>query len=175
MTTHNVRVDAIEATTEKARTDPAAAALEVKLQGEWRVDEADRQFGGKVVFPKGETVFEADFPPFLGGEGRAPTPLAYCFYGAMCCYGATFATQAAMAGMSIKAMSIRLHLTVDFRTALGLGDFPPMDQFRFEVDVETDADEATVERVKTLAEERCPAIWAMRNPVPYSITTTKSG
>jgi len=25
-----------------------------------------------------------------------------------------------------------------------------------------------VQRVKDLADERCPAIWAMRNPVPYT-------
>jgi uncharacterized OsmC-like protein len=115
---HNVRLGQITDTATKAHTDPAAARLEVSLGGEWHVGESERQFSGPVKYPHGETVFEADFPPFLGGEGRAPTPLAYCFYGAMCCYGATFATQAAMAGVELGAMRITLRLGVDFRTAL---------------------------------------------------------
>ena len=116
-------------------------------------------------------MFESDFPPFLGGEGRAPTPLAYCFYGAMCCYGATFATQAAMAGVELR--SLQISLSVDFRAALGLGDVPPLSSFDFQVEVETDASDNDVQRVKSLADERCPAIWAMQNPVAYSTSARK--
>ena len=165
---HNVRVDQIDDTRTKASKDPSAASLTVNLDGLWHSDESSTQFSGKVAFPRGEVLFEADFPPFLGGEGRAPTPLAYCFYGAMCCYGATFATQAAMAGISLNDLRINLQLEVDFRTALGLGEFPPISEFRFEVEVGTDAFDEDVQHVKKLADERCPAIWAMDNRVPYS-------
>jgi len=165
---HNVRVEQIERTREAARSDPSAGLLDVALTGEFRTDEASRQFGGVVKFPAGEILFEADFPAFLGGDGRAPTPLAYCFYGAMCCYGATFGTQAAMAGVELRALRIGLQLSVDFRSALGLGEYPPLSAFAFEVEVETDASDEDVQRVKDLADERCPAIWAMRNPVPYT-------
>jgi uncharacterized OsmC-like protein len=170
---HNVRLDQIEATAKAAVDDPTAAKLEVKLDGGWRVDEESPQFAGIVKFPKGEKLFEADFPPFLGGEGRAPTPLAYCFYGAMCCYGVTFATQAAMAGVSLRSLQISLSLSVDFRAALGLGDVPPLSSFDFQVEVETDAPDEDVQRVKSLADERCPAIWAMQNPVAYSTIARK--
>ena len=165
---HNVRVDHIEDTRTKASQDPSAASLSVNLDGLWHSDESHTQFTGKVAFAQGEALFEADFPPFLGGEGRAPTPLAYCFYGAMCCYGATFATQAAIASISLNDLRINLQLEVDFRTALGLGEFPPISEFRFEVEVSTDASDEDVQRVKKLADERCPAIWAMGNRVPYS-------
>jgi len=170
---HNVRIDQLEATAKAAVDDPAAAKLDVKLDGAWRVVEERPQFAGIVKFPKGETSFEADFPPFLGGDGRAPTPLAYCFYGAMCCYGATFATQAAMTGVALKSLQISLSLSVDFRAALGLGDVPPLSSFDFQVDVETDASDDDVQHVKRLADERCPAIWAMQNPVAYSTMARK--
>lgn len=170
---HNVRVDRIEETRTRSRQDPAAATLQVNLTGAWHTSEEDVQFTGPVAFPEGEVTFEADFPPFLGGDGRAPTPLAYCFYGAMCCYGATFATQAAIAGVEIRDLRINLQLEVDFRTALGLGEFPPISEFRFTVDVATDAPESDVQRVKELADERCPAIWAMDNKVPYTTSATK--
>jgi uncharacterized OsmC-like protein len=170
---HNVRVDQIERTAEDARRDASVAKVQINLQGEWRAGDSMAQFGGPVEFPQGELILQADFPPFLGGEGRAPSPLAYCFYGAMSCYGSTFATQAAMAGVHVDEMRIRLTLGVDFRTALGLGEFPPLSEFRFDVEVKTDASEEDVARVKTLTDERCPAIWAMQNPVSFSTTARK--
>jgi len=170
---HNVRVDQINQTREKAKDDPKAAMLDVAISGEWNADDSQVQFMGPLKFVAGETEMQADFPPFLGGAGRAPTPLGYCFYGAMCCYGSTFATQAAMAGMEIKSLQIRLKLSVDFRGSLGMGEFPPFDRFDFEVDVSTDADESEVQKVKELADQRCPAMWAMQNPVPFSIKVQK--
>lgn len=74
---------------------------------------------------------------------------------------------------SIPGLKINLQLEVDFRTSLGLGEFPPMSTFRFSVDVETDASDDDVQRVKKLADERCPAIWAMDNKVPYTTTAAK--
>lgn len=171
---HNVRVDAINETKAKADQDPSAGRLEVQLSGEWRSDATRSQFGGDVKFPQGAALFEADFPPFLGGEGRAPTPLAYCFYGAMCCYGATFATQAAMAGIDLRGLTISLTLAVDFRSALGLGEFTPMEPFIFTVTAETDASDDDVQRVKALADDRCPAIWAMNNKVAYTTTANRA-
>ena len=40
--------------------------------------------------------------------------------------------------------------------------------FRFEIEVETDASDADVARVKQLADERCPAMWAMDHQVPHT-------
>jgi uncharacterized OsmC-like protein len=171
---HNVRVDLIEQTREAAKDDSSAAQLDVNLDGKWRVTDSEPQFAGTVKFPQGEIVFEADFPPFLGGEGRAPTPLAYCFYGAMCCYGATFATQAAIAGVPLEDLQINLKLSVDFRSALGIGEFPPLSGFTFDVRVETSASDDDIQRVKELADARCPAIWAMSNPVPHTITAGRA-
>lgn len=171
---HNVRVENARRTAETAKTEPAAAQLKVELAGEWRVDESKPQFGGTVKFPKGETVFEADFPPFLSGEGRAPSPLIYCFWGALSCYASTFAMQAAMAGVEIKGLRSRLRLNVDFRGALGVADVPPLDTFKFEIAVDTDASDEDIARVKQLAEERCPAIWAMDHPVPHTIEVSRA-
>lgn len=170
---HNVRVENAKQTAEKARSDPAAAQLNVDLAGEWRLDESKPQFGGTVKFPKGETLLEADFPPFLSGDGRAPSPLIYCFFGALSCYASTFAMQAAMAGVELKGLRARLRLNVDFRGALGVADAQPLDTFRFELAVDTAASDADIERIKRLAEERCPAIWAMDHPVPHTIEVSR--
>lgn len=173
-TMHNVRVDAAKGTAERAKTDPSVAQHKVDLSGEWRVDDSRPQFGATVKFPKGEVVFETDFPAWLTGDGRAPSPLLYCFYGALSCYVSTFAMQAAMTGMSIRSLRGRLRLTVDFRPALGVADVPPFDAFAFDVEVGTDASEADVARVKKLADERCPAIWSMQHQVPYTTTARRA-
>ena len=172
---HNVRVDNARQTAEKAKSDPTAAQLKVDLAGDWRVDDSKPQFGGTVKFAKGETVFEADFPAFLSGEGRAPSPLIYCFWGALSCYASTFAMQAAMAGIEIRSLRSRLRLNVDFRGALGVADVLPLDTFRFEIEVETEASDADVARVKLLADERCPAIWAMDHQVPHTTDVRRAG
>ena len=117
---HNVRVDQITTKTNECIDNPQAATIEFNLAGEWRVLNDQKQFGGNVSFPQGELLLESDFPPFLGGEGRAPSALAYCFYGAMSCYGSTFSTQAAMASIKLDEMKIKLKLSVDFRAALGM-------------------------------------------------------
>ena len=166
---HNVDVAALRETVSRAEGDPSEARLGVHLEGGWNADDADVQFSGDVAFPMGSVTFTADFPSFLGGKGRAPTPLGCCFYGAMCCYGATFATQAALAGVEISSLAISLDLEVDFRAALGMGDFEPMSDFRFRLEVETNASDEELAAVKQLTNERCPAIWAMKNPVPHHI------
>jgi uncharacterized OsmC-like protein len=171
---HNVRIDNARQSAEKAETDPSAAQSKIDLVGEWRVDATKPQFGGTVKFAKGETVFEADFPAFLSGDGRAPSPLIHCFWGALSCYASTFAMQAAMAGIEIKALRSRLRLNVDFRGALGVADVEPLDVFRFEIDVQTDASDVDIARVKQLADERCPAIWAMDHQVPHTTDVRRS-
>ena len=170
---HNVRVDQINEKAQECTQNSDAATIEFNLEGEWRVSDQEKQFGGSLSYPQGELELNADFPPFLGGEGRAPSALAYCFYGAMSCYGSTFATQAAMAGIVLDEMKINLKLNVDFRGALGLGSFPPLNGFKFNVKVKSSASDDQVQMVKELTDERCPAIWAMQNPVPFTTAASK--
>ena len=170
---HNVRLDQIHDKVAECQKNADAAKMEFNLEGEWRTSDDDKQFGGLLSFPQGELELNADFPPFLGGEGRAPSALAYCFYGAMSCYGSTFATQAAMAGVALDEMKINLKLNVDFRGALGLGSFPPLKDFQFNVQVKSSASDKEVQNIKQLTDERCPAIWAMQNPVPFTTVVTK--
>ena len=170
---HNVRVEEINKIAKQSHEDPSVAQLDFNFEGDWNTDPDKIQFKGSVKFPKGELTLEADFPEFLGGNGRAPSALTYCFFGAMSCYGSTFATQAAMAGIQLQEMKINLKLGVDFRSALGVGDFAPMKGFMFEVMVKSDANEEDIQNIKKLTDERCPAIWAMQNPVPFSTSAKK--
>ncbi len=70
-------------------------------------------------------------------------------------------------------MKINLSLGVDFRSALGVGQFPPMKGFNFKVSVKSNASDEDIQKIKELTDERCPAIWAMQNPVPFTTSATK--
>ena len=74
---------------------------------------------------------------------------------------------------SLLTMKINLKLNVDFRGALGLGSFPPLKDFQFNVQVKSTASDEEVQKIKQLTDERCPAIWAMQNPVPFTTIATK--
>lgn len=172
---NNIRIDQVRATLEKAKSDEKAVQIPMDLAGEWRMDENLPQFGGNLKLPTGETVtFESDFPPFLGGQGRKPSPLMYCFWGGMSCFASTFALTAAQEGVGIEGLSVRMTGLIDFHQGLGIGDQPPVKDLRWHVMVDSGADQATLERLLALAEERCPASWMMRNVVPLSVGISKA-
>src|SRR5690606_28364211 len=81
---HNVDVESVEATARAAADDPAAVCQQVSFTGEWQTESGAPQFRGLIPVPGAEpVVFEADFPPPMGGSGAAPNPLAYCFWGGL--------------------------------------------------------------------------------------------
>ena len=48
-----------------------------------------------------------------------------------------------------------------------------MTGFEFNVKIKSDASDVDIQRVKELTDERCPAIWAMQNPVPFTTDAAK--
>lgn len=166
----NVLIDNVRATLGRSKVDEKVVQIPMDITGEWRMDEHQPQFGGNVKLASGEIVmFESDFPPFLGGQGRKPTPLMYCFWGGMSCFASTFALAAALEGIEISSLSVRMTGLVDFHQGLGIGDQPPISDLRWDITVESEADQETLDRLLLLAEERCPASWMMKNVVPLSV------
>ncbi len=161
----NLNLEAVEESAAKARQEPAALQQNVSLGGEWELTEGQPQFRGRIPYPHGEIEFTADFPPPLGGTGAAPSPLAYCFWGGLACYAMTFATEAAREGIEVSRLHATVEATVDMAPALGATDSPPVEQIRWTLDVKTDVDAATLERLKQQADDRCPGAYCIRNPI----------
>lgn len=171
---NNINLTALQQSIEKAKTDTTVLQIPLNLEGEWRMDETKPQFGGSFKIPSGEEVMqESDFPPFLGGGGRRPSPLQYCFWGGMACYASTFMLTAVSENIPIKRMKIRTTGTIDFNQAVGLGDSPPISGLTWEISVESDAAQEELDRLNTLAEERCPASWMMKNIVEFKARVKK--
>ena len=167
---HNVNVEALNETVEKARENPAAVRQQAEFSGEWNVQEGPPQFRGTIPHPGGEMIFEADFPPPMGGTGSAPNPLAYCFWGGLACYAMTFAQEAARQGVQLRALRAHAEAEVDQTRALGLSDRPPVDQVDWRLEVDADADADKLEELKRLADEHCPGVFCLRNPIALNTT-----
>lgn len=163
---HNVNVEAVEATARHAAEDPAAVKQPVAFEGAWQTEAGMPQFRGTIPVPGAEPViFEADFPPPMGGSGAAPNPLAYCFWGGLACYAMSYAQEAARQGVRIRALRARVEAEVDMSRALGASDRPPVERIDWQLEVEADAPAETLEELKRLADEHCPGAYCIRNPV----------
>ncbi len=162
---HNVNVEALSETIEKARADAGAMKQQVSFDGEWQVD-AGPQFVATIPVPSGDPVtFQADFPPPMGGTGAAPNPLAYCFWGGLACYAMTYAQEAAKRGVQIRGLRARVDAEVDMTRALGVSETPPVERIDWHLEVDADAPRETLEQLKRLADAQCPGVYCVREPV----------
>jgi uncharacterized OsmC-like protein len=163
---HNVNVKAVEATAAAARANPDAVIGPVAFGGEWQTAEGAPQFRATIPVPNGApVVFEADFPPPMGGTGSAPNPLAYCFWGGLACYAMTFAQEAAREGVELRGLRAQVRARVDQSRALGVSDRPPVDRIDWTLDVDADASAQALDELKRRADERCPGAYCIRNPI----------
>ncbi len=162
---HNVNLDALNATIEKAKQDPSAVVMATAFDGEWNTG-GGPQFTATIPVPDGSSVtFAADFPPPMGGTGAAPNPLAFCFWGGLACYAMTFAQEAAKAGVEIRALRARVEAQVDQSRALGVTDNPPVQQIDWTLHVDADGDPGQLDAIKQTADDHCPGVYCLRNPI----------
>ncbi len=162
---HNLNLDAIEQSAVKAQREPDSLRQHVELAGDWQNDQGQPQFRAMIPYPQGSVEFTADFPPPLGGSGAAPSPLAYCFWGGLACYAMTFATEAARAGVDVRALHGTVEADVDMSRSLGTSNNPPVEEIRWTLEVASDASAETIEQLKRLADDRCPGAYCIRNPI----------
>ncbi len=163
---HNVNVETVEQAAEQAQADPSSVRQPVELSGEWQVTAGAPQFRATIPYPNGEVEFSCDFPPPLGGTGAAPNPLVYCLWGGIACYAMTFALEAARAGVELRALRGTITTEVDQSRALAVSERPPVEQITWELDVDADASAELLEDLRSLADDRCPGVYCMRNEIP---------
>jgi uncharacterized OsmC-like protein len=159
---------AVQQFEEQVRKNPSAARKTQVIEGEWVLGDGGLQFQSRIQFEGGETVFEADNPTFMGGGGRRPGPMHYCFYGLASCYTGTFATMAAMLGITLKRLTTRVEADVNFSRVFGVNDAPTMEEVRVTLRVESDAPEEKIKEAEELALQRCPVVFTLQNPVKLS-------
>jgi len=168
MKVNNVNVQAVGAFVEQVKANPALARKQKKVEGEWVLENGQPQFKAVMAHAKGERTVEADFAPFMGGEGLAPDPIQYCLYGLAACYAATFAGLAAAQGVELKRLKVVAENLVNLSRSLGLSDDPVVEQVSLSLQVESDADKVKLAELERLARERCPGVYCLSNPIPIN-------
>jgi uncharacterized OsmC-like protein len=163
---HNVNVEALEQTAATARANPAAVVNHVAFEGAWQTTPGAPQFRATIPVPNGAAVvFEADYPPPMGGNGVAPNPLAYCFWGGLACYAMTYAQEAARRGIELRGLRARVETDLDLSRALGVSDRPPVERIDWHLEVEADAAPELLDELRAASDAHCPGAYCIRNPI----------
>lgn len=162
---NNVDLNKVMEFGDQIKGDASKAKKTQVIEGEWLLSEGGAQFKSTIHFEGGQTAFEMDSPTFMGGSGKLPGPMHYCFYGLASCYTATFATMAAMLGIALKKLTTRVEADVNFSRVFGLGDQPVMEEVRVILNVMSDATDEKIKEAETLAIQRCPVVFTLKNPV----------
>ena len=166
---NHVNMESLTKLVEAIKGDPANARITPKVTGKWIFEEGQPQFRSDIEVEGGTFTVDADMPTSLGGWGSAPSPLHYCLYGLASCYAFTFAALAAMEGVALRKLEVETEGHIDVSKVFGLSDDPIVEEVRWRVVVDSDADDQTIERLKKLAEERCPAVYCLTNPIKLTI------
>lgn len=162
---NNINTEKLKATVEDVKKDLSKAKKTNKIEGDWNLGQGS-QFRATVQFEGGKVTMEADQPSFLGGGGTQPGPMIYCLYGSASCYAATFATMAAMEGITLKKLRIVAESGIDFSRVFGLSNNPIAEKVKFTLFVESDAPAEKIKKLEELSRERCPAVYCLTNPIP---------
>ncbi|MEW6034632.1 MAG: OsmC family protein [Chloroflexota bacterium] len=169
-TLNNVNVSMLGQVVKEAESDKSKVKRTQRVEGEWLLEEGGPQFRAEVSFEGGKVVFESDQPKNLGGGGTRPGPLHYCFFGLLACYTATFAAMAAQMGIKLRKLTAKLEGNLNFSRVFGLSREPVMEEIRVALHVESDAPRERLEEAEELARERCPAVFALTEPVKLNTT-----
>jgi uncharacterized OsmC-like protein len=171
MIVNNVNLSNINGFVEQGKKNRDLLKKVIKLEGEWILDPSKGyQFRTELAYEKGKQVIEIDSPTWLGGNGNRLSPMAYCIAGITSCFIATFASIAASKGIRLKRLTVSSNCTINFAKTFDVADEPINEAVNFEVNAEAEnASRQELEEVLRLAEDRCPAMYSMKNVIKTNV------
>jgi uncharacterized OsmC-like protein len=174
MIVNNVNLSNINGFVEQGKKNRDLLKKVIKLEGEWILDPSKGyQFRTELAYEKGKQVIEIDSPTWLGGNGNRLSPMAYCIAGITSCFIATFASIAASKGIRLKRLTVSSNCTINFAKTFDVADEPINEAVNFEVNAEAEnASRQELEEVLRLAEDRCPAMYSMKNVIKTNVRLT---
>ena len=169
MRVNNIELEQVSRAVEEFRAEPEKAVKTIAVEGVWQLDDPSVQFVATARAESGVFRLEVDSPRFLGGSGSRPGPMHYCLTGLSSCFMATLVGVASEKGIALKKAVVKASCVVDFSKPLGVRDVNPVRAIRFELSLESDESRERLEEVVREAEERCPAIYSLKNPLTPEI------
>ncbi|UCF20082.1 MAG: OsmC family protein [Gemmatimonadota bacterium] len=164
---NNVDVDAMHAFAAEIAKDPGAAKKLKSVTGRWVFTDGKPQFSADIDYPRGKLTTETDFAPFMGGAGLKPDPVSYCMYGFASCFAGTYAAVAAAEGVQISSLEVTVENEIDLSRPMGVADRPVTQGMKATLKVRSETPVEKLEEIMKLAEERCPGVYCITNPIPF--------
>ena len=166
MAINNMNLEGMKNFLEEVKQDLSKSKKSKKVECTWNFDQGRPQMGSKVQHPKGKTLLQSDFAPFMGGGGLAPDPIQYCLFGFAACFAGTFMAMATMMGIKIQSLKVSAENFMDLSKTLGVTGNPIVEKVKITTSVKSDAKEEQFKELERLARERCPGVYCLVNPIP---------
>ncbi len=154
------------------KKDRSKCKKTLEVKGRWKLDvEYGPQFELKLQTERaGEITVQTDETIILGGGGTAVHPVHYCMAGFCGCFSAAFAKWAAMVGIELTKLDIRIVADIDLTTGFGIEDnIPAVSDYKLEIFVESDASTEELNKVLEHTKNRCFCMYCITTPIEPKI------
>jgi uncharacterized OsmC-like protein len=181
-TVNGVDVDRLSGTIEAITTDPALARFQFRARNHWidggysRTTIKDFYGAGQEDATRTEPfTVDADEPPVLLGENRAPNTVEYVLHALAACVSGTIVYHAAARGIALDGVETTIQGDLDLHGFLGLdGNVRPgYEQIRVAINVTGDFDDDQLAELASLV-RYSPVRDIVTNPVPVAIDVARA-
>jgi uncharacterized OsmC-like protein len=165
---NRIDLDGFRKVQKEYKKDRSKCKKTLEVKGRWRLDvQYGPQFETKLKTERaGEITVQTDETIILGGGGTAVHPVHYCMAGFCGCFSAAFAKWAAMAGIELKKLEIRIIADIDLTTGFGIEDgIGAVDNYTLEIFVESDAPMEKLNEVLEFTKIRCFCMYCITTPI----------
>ncbi|WP_435320331.1 OsmC family protein [Haloarchaeobius sp. TZWSO28] len=132
---------------------------------------AESESETKTVVESREFEFVVDEPSSLGGTNDGPNPVEYLIGAWAGCLNVVVHTVSEERGIDLESVKIEIEGDLDPRKFLGIDEDvrAGYQEISVRIEIDSDADEETLEALGTEVEERCPVGDNIDNPTPTDV------
>ncbi len=178
---NGVDLDRLTATIDHINADPALARFQFRARNQW-IDGGHSRTTIKDFYGAGQEdvtrthpfTVDADEPPVLLGENRAPNTAEYVLHALAACLSGTIVYHAAARGIALEGLETTISGDVDLRGFLGLDSDvrPGYQQIQVTIKANGDFDDAQLAELAGLI-RYSPVRDIVSNPVPVEIDVAR--
>jgi uncharacterized OsmC-like protein len=174
---NGVNVDELFKTIDAVKKTPVVAHFRFRARNQWLDGGHNRTtvrnfYGTQQEHERKEAfVLEADEPPVLLGEDRAPNPVEYALTALAACVTSSIVYHAAAKGVRIHSMESRLEGDIDLQGFLGIRDDVPRGykEIRMYFKIDADAPPEKLEEIVRLGPTYSPVYDTITRAVPVKV------
>lgn len=173
---NRINVNGFKKIQEKYSQNRSLCKKVLDVQGTWRLDvEYGPQFQTTLPTERaGDILIQTDETIILGGGGTSFHPVHLCMAGLAGNFSAAYAKWAAMAGIELRSMKIKVKQYIDLTSGFGIEDGIPMiDNYQIELSIDSDASVEKLLEILEITKKRCFCYYCLITPTIPIITIHK--